>query len=646
MLRALFSGTSGLLGHQLRLDVVGNNIANVNTTGYKGSRSSFEETILQTLRGASAPVADRGGVNPRQVGLGARTASIDSNFNQGNIETTGRRGDLGIEGNGLFVVAKGDRNLYTRNGAFEVDADGYLVALNNGYRVQGFMADSLGAIDLAQPLTDLIIPIGGMTISRTTSQVQYLGNLDAEAIGYAETNPDTGVARPGAHPASTFDIQVGAAAPVSVAVPATVAGGAYTSAAAVFDPTPFAAGGAFSFQVTDSTGTVTSADITALPVNPTAADFVAAWNLVFGVVPPGGPPAPGVRAVLENPTTGTIRFYDALQGGAASQFIIASDAAGGNPTTSAHVTALGLQDGIAVTYGASLTPDAELNALVMADAVNNTAGLTIAAQTNGTGGIQLIQSAPGAAGNFTLADTGGSTLIGDYFGSSPTVGQVDTWRSSVVVYDSLGITHSINVDFARNGNTRQWVWTASDEAGTGIGTGTLTFDDNGQPLTPSGAVDLVLANGAATPQTITLDFTNIQQFGGNSTVSVANQDGIGPGTLETFSVSQDGTIVGEFSNGLAQNLGMVALATFNNNGGLARVGATLFQQTVNSGTAQIGPPDSAQRGTVLGGALEASNVDLADEFIKMITAERGFQANSRIITTADEILQELVNLKR
>lgn len=650
MLRSLFSGTSGLRVHQLWLDVVGSNISNVNTTGYKDTRTSFKEAIQQTLRGASAPGTNIGGVNAQQVGLGSSSGSIDSNFNQGNLETTSRRGDLAIEGNGLFILRRGTENVYTRNGAFEIDADGNLVSLTTGLRVQGWNADNRGVIDPSQALQDLIIPIGGLTLSRATTSVQYLGNLDAEAIGYAQTQEGAGSALPGLRGAATFGVTIGGTTTsVDVEIPGLgtlpTAGGAYTQSPCTVDYSHFVGGSTYDFTVTSGAAGGTSAAVSiTVPAGGFAdvAAFVAAWNDPANWSAGVGPA--NVRAVLEDLAAGTVRYYDVTGSGsgASSQFTVTSAAV---PPVPADVTALGLQSGVPVTYGASSTPDSEYNALVFADSLNS-AGLPITASTDGTGGIQIVSSVPGVAGNFTLADQTGSA-IADYFGSSSVNGGVDVARSSVVVYDSLGVAHTVDVEFSRIGSSRQWEWTATDESGSTVGSGSLNFSSDGQPLTPTGVIQLTLTNPQATsPQIITLHFDNVQQFAGQSTAQVANQDGVAPGTLQTFSVSQDGVIVGEFSNGLSQAVGQVALATFQNNGGLVRLGSTLFRETVNSGAAQVGTAGSAQRGTIQGGTLEASNVDLADQFTKLIIAERGFQANSRIMTTSDEILQELVNLKR
>jgi flagellar hook protein FlgE len=181
----------------------------------------------------------------------------------------------------------------------------------------------------------------------------------------------------------------------------------------------------------------------------------------------------------------------------------------------------------------------------------------------------------------------------------------------------------------------------------------VVFDGNGKLTTPASTTPdtLTLSFGAsgttvpATPQKITLDLSSLTQLASSPSSLTGNTDGASAGTLTSFSVGQGGDITGIYSNGYKQPLGQMAMASFSNPDGLMKAGGNLFQSSANSGNAQIGLPDTAGRGTVATGFLEGSNVDLAQQFTNMIMAERGFQANSRVITTSDEILQDLVNIK-
>ncbi len=179
------------------------------------------------------------------------------------------------------------------------------------------------------------------------------------------------------------------------------------------------------------------------------------------------------------------------------------------------------------------------------------------------------------------------------------------------------------------------------------GNGTLTFTGAGAYSAGSpGNISITYSNGAVSPQAITVDFTSLTQFADTGVVSLSGQDGSPAGTLTSFNVSGTGEITGVYSNGLNVVLGQVALATFPNPGGLTRAGRNLLAVTPNSGAPMIGTGGTGNRGTIATGQLEMSNVNLADEFTNMIVAERGFQANSRVISVSDEMLQELVNLKR
>ena len=181
MMRSLYSGVSGLQNHQTRMDVIGNNISNVNTTGFKRGRVNFQDMISQQIAGAAKPTEELGGVNPKDVGLGMTIATIEQVFTQGNLQTTGVSTDVAIQGNGFFILKNGDESFYTRNGAFGIDKDGTLVNPSNGMRVQGWMANEINGemivITAATP-TDLIIPVGSKDPAKATENVKFACNLN------------------------------------------------------------------------------------------------------------------------------------------------------------------------------------------------------------------------------------------------------------------------------------------------------------------------------------------------------------------------------------------------------------------------------------------------------------------------------------
>jgi len=397
MLRSLFSGVSGLRAHQTMLDVVGNNIANVNTTGFKASSVEFEDTLSQALKAAGAPQGSQGGTNPAQVGLGVEVAAINTSFTQGPAETTGVSTDLMIQGDGFFMVKDGGQQVYTRDGAFSFDQNGNLTTANGGM-VQG-------------------------------------------------------------------------------------------------------------------------------------------WTAVNGVVNTSGATA-----------------------------------------------------GIKLPLGASMPP-------------------------TGTDAAVL-------AGN----------LPADGSGSPPT--------NDLKVYDTKGVLVDVTLSYKYDTTSKTWSLNFNDPSATTQPAAVpLAFNPDGTISTAS-PVSVTL-NG----QTVKLDITGITAFGGENTAEVVSSNGNAMGSLASYSISPDGTIQGVFTNGMKQPLGQIALATFNNPSGLSKVGNSEYAESVNSGQAQIGAAGTGSRGQLAAGELEGSNVDLSQEFSNLIIAQRGFEANSKVITTSDEVLQDLVNLK-
>ncbi|MBQ3670654.1 MAG: flagellar hook protein FlgE [Treponema sp.] len=181
MMRSLYSGVSGLQNHQARMDVIGNNISNVNTTGFKRGRVNFQDMISQQLQGAAKPTEEKGGVNPKEVGLGMTVAAIDTVFTQGNLQSTGISTDIAIQGNGFFIEKNGENSLYTRAGAFGVDKDGTLVNPANGFKVQGWMARELNGemvVQTAATPTDITIPVGSKDPAKATQNVKFACNLN------------------------------------------------------------------------------------------------------------------------------------------------------------------------------------------------------------------------------------------------------------------------------------------------------------------------------------------------------------------------------------------------------------------------------------------------------------------------------------
>ncbi len=413
---AMNTGVSGMLAQQRRLDVVANNIANVNTVGYRSSRVIFQDLFSQTLQGGVGATDTFGGTNPMQVGMGVSLGSIDVVHTEGSLLTTGINTDVAIQGNGFFVLSDANGQTYSRDGSFQLNSQGTLVDPASGRTVQGWIADSAGTLDVTTPPGDIQLGIGGVATARATSSASLIGNLDSDAL----------------------------------------------------------------------------------------------------------------------------------------------------------------------------------------------------------------------------------------------VGDVVT--RTVRVYDSLGTPRDLALNFTKlAAPANSWTWDAQF-GGASVGTGTLTFNaDGSMPAGTTGAISIPSASLASTGSApadlnITVDYSSVTQLSTTaqtgSDVTLRTQDGYAYGTLESFTVGNNGQLTGVYSNGLRRTIGQVALATFSNVGGLARGGRNSFVETTASGVPQIGVPQTGGRGSVAGGVLEGSNVDLATEFSNLIITQRAFQANSRTITAADTMLQETVNLAR
>ena len=393
MLRSLYAGISGLRSHQTMLDVTGNNIANVNTTAFKGSSVQFQDTLSQLQQAASGPQRGVAGTNPAQVGLGVLVAGISTNFAQGSTQATGKASNLMISGDGFFVMRQGNQTMYTRAGAFDFDADGRL-GTPDGSIVQGWTADANGVINDGGQVSDIQLPLNAIS--------------------------------------------------------------------------------------------------------------------------------PGVA------------------------------------TTKAAM-------------GGNLPSDAAIGAVVVRD---------------------------------------------------------------LEVFDATGAARSLTLTFTKAANG--WGVSAVDAATPATpGTATLTFANGVQTST-----------GQLTVNGIDLDLGKVGGMAGLTSIATTAKDGRAAGKLESYTLSKDGTLIGSFSNGASQALARVVLATFTNPTGLEKAGSSSYRATFNSGDVQIGAPGGDGFGSLTSGALEMSNVDLSQEFTNLIVAQRGFQANARIITTSDEVLQELTNLKR
>lgn len=540
MMRSLFSGVSGLRSQQTGMDVIGNNIANVNTIGYKASRVTFSDVLSQTIQGAASPQGGRGGTNPKQIGLGVTVASIDTLFGNSSFQSTGNPTDLAIQNDGFFMVTDGSSTYYTRAGNFDFDEDDNFVIPGTGLRVLGYMADVNGNINTSGQPTPIQLALKNMDPSATTI-VDFANNLKAsELVGTQKSIT-----------VKTFDtLGVRHDANVTYTKSAT---NQWLVSVSVPDALPGTVTNAHYVLNFDTNGKLTS--VSGLDPTVTAA-----------------PPAPAT----------TINIPD----------MKLDNSADGKKTVGTYTVFD--RNNIAHTLEVTFTYNA--------------------ADDNWT--YNAVDNASGKSSGGTVEwDTATSTYTGF---SSLTVGSgatADTFTINLATPVDPAVAGPISVD--------------ADPSYTTAAVGNLGFST---------------ASGGA-PSSIELDFSSLKQDGSDSNIT-GKSDGWAAGVLDSKTVDTSGTIVGHFSNDRTLALGQISLATFSNPGGLIKIGGTLFTESSNSGDPNVGTPGSGGRGTINPGNLEMSNVDLAQEFSNMIVTQRAFQANSKIISTSDEMLQELANLKR
>ncbi len=696
MMRSLFAGVSGLRNHQTRMDVIGNNIANVNTVAYKSSRVTFAEAFAQLLQGASRPPGDLGGVNPIQIGLGSKIGSIDQNFSQGNLESTGQNTDLAIQGDGLFVLSDGSRHFYTRAGNFQLDANGRMVSPANGFKVQGINADSNGVLSTGSAVTDIALPFGKKSPARATSSVTLTGNLDARAqplgtilatqgrvyaVESAASNGGLGSDIAGLYASGNTNGGVFGMVPDSTTVTVTDGTNTKTYTYVKADTgvgtldfhsltdlvaeinNDFGAGGfnTLSAAQNASTGAI---DITAiagiaLKLDSSNPALLKALGAANGTLAAGGSASTDQFshvAVATDLLTDLRDGNGASLGLAAGNTILMDGNKGGTAVPQGSLAVAGT-----TTYSqllAAIGTALNLTNITGAGIDSTTGAMTITGDgglANALTGVNIRSSAAGAANFNAVFDSRPSNYVERQAASDV------THQAAITVYDSIGTPISLSMTFTKDPTApNRWLWQASvpsPAAITGGGSGFVTFDTDGRLETfayNGGANSLQFdpGSGATAPVDLQLDsgvlgdINGLSQFASASNAVASSQDGYPMGNLQDISVDSRGVITGYFTNGVNQTLAQIALASFNNPTGLLRAGNNMYGESANSGGAIIGFSGTSNQSTITPGALESSNVDLSEEFTNMIIAQRGFQANARVITTADEMLTELVNLKR
>ncbi len=537
LLNSLFSGVSGIRANQTMMDVIGNNISNVNSIGFKGSRVTFSDAFHQFIRFGTNPTETSGGTNAFQVGLGTKISSIDRNWNQGTFERTGLLTDLALQGQGLFVLNSNGQKFYSRAGTFNFDANGKLVHSQNGAIVQGKVATADGIIPPGNNLEDIVVDPNLKLPAVATTFAKWGGNLSSiSTITRSEKYVQSGNIN------STLAV-----------------GDSVEDSNLIYDEN----GNEYRLYLTY---TKTAADT--YDMNYELKD--SNDTTVIG---------PTTQSVTFDPVTGEMLTP---------------------PTINITDATLGINFNLDVSTVTQLSSSTTLSS-----AVDDNRELTI---VNGT----------------------------------------------LTIFDSLGNPHTLTLKYTKTA-TNSWNWTASVPASSGTLTGnkgTITFNSDGSinTISPNPPVLSFVPGSGASLQNIELDFgksfDGITQTSANSVISALNQNGSASATLADLSIDQYGNIVGVFSNGYSRNLAQIMLASFPNLSGLTSVGDNMYTVSANSGNPFVGTAGEETGTTIQSGALEQSNVDLSEEFTRMIVSQRGFQANARVITVSDNLLQEVTNLIR
>jgi flagellar hook protein FlgE len=636
---SFISALGALKAHQSWIDVIGNNLANTNTPGFKYSRALFADLLSLTFRPGTGPTGNIGGTNPFQVGLGTQLASVDRIMGQGSLDSTGRTFDLALLGRGFFAVTDGNQTLYSRVGAFGLDSDGNMIDLRSGFRV----LDASGSpfqID-----TRAVLP------PKATAQMTIAGNLPARVTGpLAEELTSTSAfaagtqafmagsaAEPFAIPAGetwTLEVIVNGGAPQGVAIAGT---GAALSAQDVVDE--------INGQVEDVVASVGAGGTIELRSERSGAAATIEVD--------SGSPGKDLKSLL-----GLGDFVQGSESTASASTdlndltINLADYQTGDEVEVSGTDADGSAVVASFTYGVDGTTLGDLVSFL-----DSTFGGSSVSLDAASGRILVTADTPGEA-SLSLALSDGPNQAGQsdwaqgYFSVTTNGTGPDTVTTSSEVFDSNGTSHVLTFEYERQSDGT-WNMTARVPASEGsVTSGTLTgirFNADGSILTPTSAsVDVQF--GSLAVQTITLDlgvsggFGGLTQFGNPASVVVADQDGYGAGELADFEVQADGSIEGFFTNGETQTLGSFGIATFANEQGLEDVGNSYFRSSANTGARIFGAGDANGAGQVVGGSLETSNVDTAQEFVRLIQAQRGFQANARVITVQDDLLAEVVNV--
>lgn len=643
---------SGLQASSSELTVIGNNIANASTTGFKESRAEFADIYANSAFGVAGTA----------IGAGVLLSKVSQQFTQGQIGFTNNNLDLAVSGGGFFILNDNGAISYSRAGAFGVDKDGFIVnALDQ--RLRGFLADTAGNITGAQG--DLQITNSNLS-PNATDNVTTQVNLDASATppttpfvaGFTPANPpdpnsfNTSTSTTifdslgNSHivtnyfvkaPAqNTWNIFVGIdGTDVTPTAPVPPAGAPPVPYPPGVLPSPFTV-------VFDPSGNFIPNNTGAPPQYYGPGPVVSSAG---GLTNSGSLPALGLNQAVLNgiPIAATTASSDIFSTSDAASSAISIVAAINASSTLHGVTASTNPNTVnlgAPTLGALAAGDFSINGVPITGAVASDADLLnlINTQTPNTGVGATQPGGPGTDIILTAADARNIQLQTD-----GVTGGADFANFSINGGAVLNQTQRSTYNLTTTNNRGVTVGgTAPGTIGLSLGPQMGIIQTNSDPIVISNWTPV---GGALGPQTVTLDFSSSTQYGASFAVQGLSQDGYSTGRLSGVDVDPSGAIVARYSNGQSLALGQVTLANFGNVQGLSPQGDSAWVETFSSGPALIGAPGTADLGVIQSGALEDSNVQLTDQLVSLIVAQRNFQANAQTIRTADAVTQTIINLR-
>lgn len=580
---SLFIGLSGLNANSRNIDVIGNNISNVNTNGYKAVRLNFSNSLSRTVSEGSAPGDALGGSNPTQFGQGVAVAGTQRNMNDGSLTGTGDSRDLAIEGQGFFVLERGNDQLYTRVGAFRTDRENFLTSIDGNY-VMGYGVDDNFNVQPGQ-IQRIQIPVGDLTIAEATSQVNLSGNL----------NTSGAVATNGSQHTLLGSGGLGLGLVAGATTPPTAP------------------------NVLEETSLLTEIESPAAPGSGTAA-FTAGQTIQIDGAEKGTQLLGSAGFLVE--AASTVRdFLDFVNDTLGIQTGLGPNADGGIPGAALDPTT----GALSVVGNAGESNDLEINGedirVFNADGTLSSQPFLVSRDATAAG--ESVRT------SFTVYDSLGTPLRTDLaLTLEAKTNAGTTWRYYAESPDDTTDGPRIGTGLLEFDNFGQLVQPQN---------ATVTLDRDGTGA--ASPLSFQINFNADGDRVTALSDTE-------SSIVSTFQDGVPIGTLSSYSVAPDGTITGTFSNGLLRSLGQVALADFTVPEGLVEIEQNLYRPGPNSGPAIITEPLDLGTGRVVSGALETSNVDLGEEFIELILASTGYSASARVIRTSDELIQQLLVLGR